>query len=109
MTYATPFSNVEPDKLPASWASKAESVDRSAPFNFVATPDIIGGNSGSPVVNRDGEVVGLIFDGNIQFLIADVIYDSTQGRSVSVDSRGIIEALDKVYKADALVAELTGN
>ncbi len=71
------------------------------------TADIIGGNSGSPVVNRDNEVVGLIFDGNIQSLVLDFGYDDQIARAVSVDSRAIVEALQSIYHADRLVQELT--
>jgi len=102
--HATP-----PFDLPKRWLEAEGRIDLSTPLDFVSNNDIIGGNSGSPVVNRDGEVVGLIFDGNIQFLIADVVYDDTQGRSVSVDSRAIIEALRKVYDADFLADEITGG
>jgi S1-C subfamily serine protease len=75
------------------------------PYNFVTTHDIIGGNSGSPVINAAGEVVGLIFDGNIQSLIGNYAYSDVQARSVSVDSRGILTALDEVYGAERLVEE----
>ena len=77
------------------------------PLNFVSTADIIGGNSGSPVVNRDNQVVGLIFDGNIQSLVLDFAFDERLARAISVDSRAILAALKDVYNADTLAAELT--
>ena len=83
-------------------------LNLETPLNYVSTADIIGGNSGSPTVNKAGEVVGIIFDGNIQSLVLDFAYDDRQARAVSVDSRGIIEALRKIYGADALADELTG-
>lgn len=100
-----------PYELPTSWHKARESgkLALQTPLNFVSTADIIGGNSGSPVVNRKNEVVGLIFDGNIQSLVLDFGYDDRQARAVSVDSRGILEALRSVYHADRLVNELAGH
>jgi hypothetical protein len=97
-----------PYELPDSWMKMKSKLNLSTPFNFVSTADIIGGNSGSPTVNKNGEVVGIIFDGNIQSLANNFFYDDSDQRAVSVDSRGIIEALRKIYDADALVNELTG-
>lgn len=101
--------NAEPPyKLPPSWHKARESgeLNLETPINFVSTADIIGGNSGSPVVNRDNEVVGLIFDGNIQSLVLDFGYDDKIARAVSVDSRGIMEALRSIYHAERVVKEL---
>ena len=78
----------------------------NTPFDFVTTNDIVGGNSGSPVINARGELVGLIFDGNIQSLPGYFVYDGAVNRAVAVDVRGMLEALSKVYGADALVGEL---
>jgi len=98
--------NKEPFDLPPHWVAKKTALDLGTPFNFVTTCDIVGGNSGSPTLNRDAEFVGIIFDGNIQSLILDYAYTEVQARSVSVDARAILEALRKVYGADALVQEL---
>jgi hypothetical protein len=99
----------EPWALPARWQEQKGRLDLATPLNFVSTNDIIGGNSGSPVVDRKGEFVGIIFDGNIESLAWDYYYDDERGRAVAVDARGIVEALRKVYGADALVRELTGR
>ncbi len=100
--------NKSPYNLGASWPKMKSRLNLDTPLNFVSTADIIGGNSGSPTVNRAGEVVGIIFDGNIQSLVLNFYYDDRQARAVSVDSRGIIETLRKIYGADALANELTG-
>jgi len=94
-------------QLPRTWLAAADAVTRATPYNFVSTNDIIGGNSGSPVINAAGEVVGLIFDGNIQSLVGNYAYSETQARSISVDSRALVGALREVYGADRLVQELT--
>ncbi|MEE2825018.1 MAG: S46 family peptidase [Planctomycetota bacterium] len=93
-------------QLPESWRDADSKLNPETPFNFVCTADIIGGNSGSPVVNKDLELVGLIFDGNIQSLIGDYIYSDKQGRSVSVHSSAIREALRKIYGADSIADQL---
>ncbi len=88
--------------LPESWNQSKDELDLSTQLNFVCTADIIGGNSGSPVVNRDGELVGLIFDGNIQSLTSDYLYTDQQARAVSVSGVGILHALRKIYDAEDL-------
>ncbi len=81
-------------------------MDLQTPFNLVTTNDIIGGNSGSPLINQAGEVVGLVFDGNIHSLGGDYGFDASLNRTVAVDSRALLEALDHVYAAGHLAAEL---
>ena len=98
-----------PYNLAGSWPKMKSKLNLETPLNYVSTADVIGGNSGSPTVNKAGEVVGILFDGNIQSLALDFYYDERQARAVHVDSRGIIEALRKIYGADALANELTGE
>jgi hypothetical protein len=107
--HAKAHGNKDPYELPKSWFEARDSgkLKLDTPLNFVSTADIIGGNSGSPVVNAKNEVVGLIFDGNIESLVLDFGYEDRVARAVSVDSRGILEALKSVYQANELVRELT--
>ncbi len=102
-------SNRPPFDLPPRWLAGREKLNLATPFNFVCTADIIGGNSGSPVVNRKGEFVGIIFDGNIQSLTADFLYEEEQSRALAVHSSAIIEALQTVYDARPLAEELLGR
>jgi len=107
--HAAEHNNQPPYKLPESWMQSKFKLELKTPLNFVSTADIIGGNSGSPTVNKEGEVVGIIFDGNVQSLPWNFAYADVQGRAVSVDSRGIQEALRKIYGASALADELMGT
>ena len=107
--HASEHNNQPPYNLAETWMKSKSKLDLKTPLNFVSTADIIGGNSGSPTVNRDGEVVGIIFDGNIESLPWQFAYSDVQGRAVSVDSRGIQEALRKIYGATALADELSGS
>ena len=107
--HAAAHANQPPYQLPESWVKAKPKLKLDTPLNIVSTPDIIGGNSGSPVINRAGELVGIIFDGNIQSLSWRFAYQDTTGRSVSVDGRGILDALRSIYGATRVVNELTGN
>jgi Peptidase S46 len=104
--YAAKHENKEPFKLPASWMKAKSSLDLKTPYDSVNTTDIIGGNSGSPAVNKDGEVVGIIFDGNIQSLPWNFQYEDEVGRSVITNSTAVVETLQKVYNAPELANEL---
>lgn len=95
--------------LPQSWKKAEKTVKLSVPFNFASTNDIIGGNSGSPIINKNLEIIGIAFDGNIESNAGDFIYEPSANRCIGVDSEGIIEALSTVYKADRLVKELRGT
>ena len=96
----------EPFALPQTWLDAKNALNMNQRFNFVTTNDIIGGNSGSPMINRNGEIVGLVFDGNIESLGGDYWFDERVNRTVAVHSGAILEALRKVYKADRLVNEI---
>ncbi len=96
----------EPFALPRSWLDAKPRVNMATPFNMATTNDIIGGNSGSPVVDRNAQIVGLIFDGNIQSLGGDYGFDESVNRAVSVHSAALLEALSKIYRADRIVREL---
>jgi hypothetical protein len=100
----------EPFALTPKWLAARDRLDLSTPLDAVSTNDIIGGNSGSPVISRDAEIVGLVFDGNIESLPGNFLYTERLNRSVWVDSRAIIEALRRVYDAGPLANEMTrGN
>jgi hypothetical protein len=106
---AASFDNQYPFNLPKRVADARDRLVLSTPLNFVCTGDIIGGNSGSPVINQAGEVVGLVFDGNVESFMGRFFYDDTANRTVSVCSQAMIEAMNKIYGAGNLVKEILGQ
>jgi Peptidase S46 len=107
--HAAEHADKYPFHIPESWEKAKGSLNMKTPLNFVSDADIIGGNSGSPVINKNAEIVGLIFDGNIESLPGDFYFDDSVNRAISVDVRGMFEALRKVYHADQAVKELEGK
>jgi hypothetical protein len=115
-SFVTPFTTIaglygratgnEPYDLPKSWLDAKDGLDLATPMNLVTTNDIIGGNSGSPLIDKDANVVGLIFDGNIYSLGGDFGFDARLNRAVAVDSRAILAGLRTVYHADRIVQEI---
>jgi Peptidase S46 len=103
---ANSFDMKAPFNLPARYADGKAKLDLATPLDFTSTNDVIGGNSGSPVINRQAEIVGLIFDGNIESLVGDYVYNGENNRSIAVHTAGMTEALKKLYNADALLNEL---
>ena len=106
---AASFGYKAPFNLPARYADGKQKLELTTPLDFVTTNDVVGGNSGSPVINREGDIVGLIFDGNIESLVGDFVYDIDTNRSVAVHTAAMTEAMRKLYSADALLKEITGR
>ena len=103
------FNNQAPFQLIPRFAAGLSKLNLATPFDFVTTNDIVGGNSGSPVINGKGEIVGLIFDGNIESLVGDYVYDMETNRAVAVDTAGMTEALEKLYTVGPLLKELAAQ
>lgn len=103
------FDNEHPFDLPKQWLDAKGKLDWNTPYNFVCTTDIIGGNSGSPILDRNANVVGLVFDGNIESLPGNYWFDEEVNRTVGVHTGIMVEALSKVYEEKALVNELMGT
>jgi hypothetical protein len=106
---ARSFDLEGPFALPSRYREGRDKLDLATPLDFVTTNDVVGGNSGSPVINRKAEIVGLVFDGNIESLIGDFVYDGATNRTVAVHTAAMTEALRKLYNASALVGELLGK
>jgi hypothetical protein len=99
-------TGADPFALPDSWLRAKDKLNHATPFNFVTTNDVVGGNSGSPVIDRNAEIVGLVFDGNIHSLGGSFWFDESMNRTVAVHSQAILEALDKVYGASRVLQEI---
>jgi len=100
------FNKQEPFDLPQRYIDRKDKLDLTTPLNFVSSLDVVGGNSGSPIINKRGELVGLVFDGNIESLVGTYVYDEEKNRTVGVHSSAMIEAMRKLYDAIDLVSEL---
>ena len=105
---STKSALIDSASLPRRWLDRKEQLDLKTPFNFVSTADTIGGNSGSPVLNRAGEFVGINFDRNRHGLVRNFVYTDVQARHIAVHGLGVLEALHKLYDAGPLVSELRG-
>jgi len=106
---ANSFNMQPPFDLTQRYIDRKDKLDLTTPLNFVASLDVVGGNSGSPIINRKGELVGLVFDGNIESLVGTYVYDEEKNRTVGVHSQAMIEALRKLYDAGPLADELQGK
>ena len=106
---ANSFDFKGPFALPSRYADNREKLNLAMPLDFVTSNDVVGGNSGSPVINRNGEIVGLVFDGNIESLVGDFVFDGATNRTVAVHTGGMTEALRKIYNVGALLKEMLGE
>jgi hypothetical protein len=104
---AAEHDNQPPFQLNDRWLERKGKLKLDTPFNLICTADVVGGNSGSPLISRDAEIVGLVFDGNLESLAWDFVFDETRGRTLAVHSATILEALRKIYDAAELADELS--